>query len=103
MAKSFASFSFRLLLLLRHIDISLINILKECTGILDDSLWLISLLSRKRLTLYAGDASYIPNENSKSRFHKAMIHRNLHLGYESAMGYGEHESDLLISPNKLKT
>ncbi len=81
---------------------SLINILKECTGILDDSLWLISLLSRKRLTLYAGDASYIPSDNSKSRFHKAMIHRNLHLGYESAMGYGEHESDLLISPNKLK-
>jgi len=84
-------------------SISLGNLLRDCVEVFDDSLWLISLLSRKRLAWYAGEAMLIPDDNVKIPFRKATIHRNLHLGYESTLGYGEHESDLLIAPNKLKT
>jgi hypothetical protein len=84
--------------------ISLASVFKECTSMFDDALWLASLLSRKRLAWYAGDAVFIPNDNNvKTPFQKATIRRNLHLGYESSMGHGEYESDLLIHPDKLKT
>jgi hypothetical protein len=84
-------------------SISLANLLKDFAKTFDDTLWLISLLSRKRLAWYAAEVMYFPNENSKLAFQKAIIRRNLHLGYENTMGHEEHESDMLIPPDKLKT
>jgi len=81
---------------------SLKNLARDLSEIFDDTLWLISFLSRKRLTWYAGDAVFLPNEHSKASYQKATIRRDIHLGYESSMGYGEHEFDLLIAPDKLK-
>jgi hypothetical protein len=79
------------------------EVLKDCAETFDDTLWLLSLLSRKRLTYYSGNALFVPDKDSKASFRKAIICRNRHLGYENSMGYGEHEFELLIHPDKLKT
>ena len=83
--------------------VSLKLILQELSQIFDDTLWLLSLLSRRRITWYAGEAVYLPGNNSQTKnFKKAFIHRERHLGYEGTMGFGEHEIDLLITADTLR-
>lgn len=84
------------------VSISLADILRDCAETFDDTLWLISFLSRKRLSWYSGNALFVPSKGSKAPFHHAIICRDRHLGYENAMGYGKNVSDLFVSPDKLK-
>lgn len=82
--------------------ISLGTALEELPEILDESLWLVSFLGRKRIVWYAGEALFIPAKGSGKPFAHAIVHRQRLLGYEGRMGYGRSRHDLLISPKLLR-
>ncbi len=82
--------------------VSLGNILRELPTILDETLWLVTFLGRKRIAWYAGEAVFIPGGGPTQNFKQAVIHRRSWLGYESQIGSGELQLDLLIPPKELR-
>jgi hypothetical protein len=82
--------------------VSLGDILRELPTILDETLWLVTFLCRKRIAWYAGKAVFIPGAGPTKNFKQAIIHRRSWLGYESQMGAGESQLDLLVPPKELR-
>jgi len=82
--------------------ISLRDILQELPKVLDETLWLVSFLSRKRIAWYAGDLMFRPNTGPTQDFKQAIILRQSWLGYESQVGAGKSWSDLLVHPKELR-
>jgi hypothetical protein len=81
---------------------SLTQILQDAAETFDDTLWLISFLSRKYLAWYAGDALFMPSDHSKLYPQHAIVRRNKNSRIGIPKEYGEHEFDLLISSDHLK-
>jgi hypothetical protein len=81
---------------------SLKSLLRSLPEILDDDLWFVSFLSRKRIAWYAGEAIFIPNQGSGKSFKQAIVRRQRGLGYEGAMGFGKDGHDLLVLRKELR-
>ena len=81
---------------------SLREIINELRGVLDDALWFVSFLSRRRIAWYSAEAVFIPGDGPTKRFQKAIAHRQQWLGYHSETEKELSWTDLLITPNTLR-
>jgi hypothetical protein len=85
---------------------SLAAILSRVEEALADSLWLLSLLSRRRLDWYEARAEFVPLEESGGSVGtshiSAIARRDPWLGYGSMLGAATSLSNVLIQPSALK-
>jgi hypothetical protein len=80
--------------------VSLQDILASLEQELQEALWLLSFLSRKRVVWYEAEALFLPKDNLSQDPRKAVARRNAWFGYEKELV--SPSDDLLVKQGRLK-
>lgn len=82
--------------------VSLPTILLNLREILDDALWLLSFLGRKRTAWYQGEAVFSPEEYSSGSIRAATARREQWLGFQNDEKAAASSGDVLVRQNLLR-
>ncbi len=82
--------------------ISLRSISRDLEDALDEALWLLSFLSRKRIPWYGAEVYFDPGDGSSRDFRKAVVRREQWIGYEHERQAELSWVDLLVKQEALR-
>ena len=82
--------------------VSLRSISRDLEDALDEALWLLSFLSRKRIPWYGAEVYFDPGDGSSRDFRKAVVRREQWIGYEHERQAEFSWVDLLVKQEALR-